>query len=867
IIILSATRSRSCREWETPAVSRPRLLVVGWIVGLIVACLFLAPVTVRGADLDACRDSLQTGRYDECIAQAAEAIAGYAWGEDWRVLKARAELTIGRYADALATTDAGVKRYPSSVRLRLCAREAALFTGDPERAAKLLEEIDRLATDAPWRYSDVEDLIALGEASLLYGADARDVLDGFFDRAQQRDPDRREPYLACGRLALAKQDHELAADYFREASKRFPEDADACFGLARALADSDGNAAADALDACLTHNPRHVPALLWKVERAIDAEDYEEAEQLIEGVLAIHPHQPEAWGYRAVLAHLDGDPRGEALAREKALAHWKTNPLVDHTIGRKLSQNYRFAEGAAYQQSALAFDAKCQPARVQLSQDLLRLGREVEGWAAADAAFQHDGYNVATFNLLELRDVIDRFRTLESEHFIVRMEAVEAAAYGKDVLELLESARRTLCAKYGLELREKITVEIFPDPNDFAVRTFGMPAVSGYLGVCFGKVITANSPASQGEHPSNWQSVLWHEFCHVVTLELTHNRMPRWLSEGISVYEELQENPAWGQRMTPRYREMILGGELTPVGELSSAFLPPKSGLHLQFAYFESALVVEFLVERYSIEALQRILRDLGAGLPINTALERHTDSLAKLEKEFESFARDRAQQLAPEADWSQPPLESLLADDGDALARWIDEHPVNFAALTVHAQTLIEARQWDEAKPVLRTLLALDPEYIGGDNAYESLAGVHRELGETGEERRLLERYTQLDAAALGAGLRLLELDLAAEDWPAVLRTTEHLSAINPLLPQLHRARSQAAERLAREAEAIASYEALLALGPSDPAEVHYRLARLLHRRHNPLEAKRHVLAALEEAPRYRAAHQLLLEIVRQQK
>ena len=40
--------------------------------------------------------------------------------------------------------------------------------------------------------------------------------------------------------------------------------------------------------------------------------------------------------------------------------------------------------------------------------------------------------------------------------------------------------------------------------------------------------------------------------------------MPRWLSEGISVYEERQENPAWGSAMNPRYREMILGDDLTP---------------------------------------------------------------------------------------------------------------------------------------------------------------------------------------------------------------------------------------------------------------------------------------------------------------
>ena len=111
-------------------------------------------------------------------------------------------------------------------------------------------------------------------------------------------------------------------------------------------------------------------------------------------------------------------------------------------------------------------------------------------------------------------------------------------------------------------------MEIFPEQKDFAVRTFGMPGGEGFLGVCFGSVITANSPASQGGSPSNWKAVLWHEFCHVVTLHKTNNKMPRWLSEGISVYEERQADPAWGQSMNRRYREMILDGGLTPVSEL-----------------------------------------------------------------------------------------------------------------------------------------------------------------------------------------------------------------------------------------------------------------------------------------------------------
>ncbi|HUV65948.1 MAG TPA: hypothetical protein VMW24_18785, partial [Sedimentisphaerales bacterium] len=55
-----------------------------------------------------------------------------------------------------------------------------------------------------------------------------------------------------------------------------------------------------------------------------------------------------------------------------------------------------------------------------------------------------------------------------------------------------------------------------------------------------------------------------------------------------------------------------------------------------------------------------------------------------------------------------------------------------------------------------------------------------------------------------------------------------------------------------------------LLLLDPADPADIHYRLARLLEHK-DPAEAKRHVLLALAEAPRFREAHRLLLKIVSQ--
>src|SRR6476659_8337556 len=198
------------------------------------------------------------------------------------------------------------------------------------------------------------------------------------------------------------------------------------------------------------------------------------------------------------------------------------------------------------------------------------------------------------------------------------MEAREAEIYGSRVLALLKRARRELCSKYDVELKQPVIVELFPRQQDFAIRTFGLPGGAGFLGVCFGTVITANSPASQGASPSCWEATLWHEFCHVVTLNKTNNKMPRWLSEGISVYEERQADSTWGQAMTPKYREMILSDEFVPISKLSGAFLSPKSSLHLQFAYFESLLAVEFLIGKHGIETLKRVLNDLGVGMPIN---------------------------------------------------------------------------------------------------------------------------------------------------------------------------------------------------------------------------------------------------------
>ena len=839
--------------------------VRSWRVGIAICGITLAS-WLPGAAPDAAdvQRELLAGNYAFVIDHATAALRDPSASNDWVLLLVQAQLAIGRNAAASTVMSDALEREPASIRLRWLARDVALANGHPDDATNFVEQIRRYFTARQWMYRSPADLVIFGRAALLLGADPKEVLDKVFAAAQKADPKLRDVYLARGELALDKHDFALAARAFEEGLKQAPDDPDFHFGRARAYADNQRETAVAELNEALKINPRHVPSLLLLADNRIDAEEYAEAARLLDEVIAINPVQPDAWAYRAVLAHLRNDLDGEATARAKALRTWQTNPRVDFLIGQKLSQKYRFAEGATYQRRAVEFDPTFLPASVQLATDLLRLGNEDEGWQIAQTIHEKDDYDVEAYNLVTLHDTMAKYATLTSDDFVVRMAAPEVAVYGPRVLALLRRAKATLTAKYGVELARPTYVEIFADQKDFAVRTFGMPDIPGFLGVCFGRVVTANGPAATGGHPVNWESVLWHEFCHAVTLQLTRNRMPRWLSEGISVYEERQADPAWGMRLSARNREMITKNELTPVSSLSAAFLAPKSSDSLQFAYLEASLVVEFIVNRYGLDHLHGVLTELRDGNEINAALEKHVAPLAQLEKEFAAFAHERANRLAPGLDWTRPGPNLLDPDAGEELAAWQQKHPDNYWALTMRARQLTEDQNWAAARVVLARLAELNPGEKGADTPYRPLAAALRELGDTATERAALMTWAALDDEAPDAYLRLMELAAAANDWPTLARNAERFLRVNPLVAPPWRYLAQASTATGDTATAITALRTLLQLDPPDPAAVHFQLAQLLRQTGAAAEARRQTLFALEEAPRYRAALKLLLELKR---
>lgn len=817
---------------------------------------------LRGADVEEGFVLLRKGESTRALAAAESGIADDANESKWRRLKIEALMAMGRYDEARDAVKPALEADEYSLPLLWTAREALRMGGKPLDAANFPDKIERLmATRGNWDYHDAPSIVVFGRAMLLKGTDPKQVLDRVFAVAQKIDPSSREPFLARGFLALDKGDGAIAAKAFQDGLKISPNDADMHFGLARAFSTSDRELMAASLEKALAANPHHVPTFLLQAEHLIDREDYAAASAVLDKAAEANPHHPGMWALRAVIAHLRNDKSTETAARAAALKPWPGNPEPEHIIGRKLSQKYRFAEGAAAQRRALAADPGYLPAKSQLASDLLRLGDEDEGWKIAGSVNDADAYNVAVHNLMTLHDMMEsKFTTLENGDFTVRMDKREAAIYGPRVLELLGEARKKLGAKYGIEVRRPTIVEIFTEQKDFGVRTFGMPDNPGYLGVCFGRVVTANSPAAN-THPVNWEAVLWHEFCHTVTLQATRNKMPRWLSEGISVYEERQADPSWGEHMSSRYRDMILGEDLTPVSQLSGAFLSPKSNEHLMFAYFESSLVVEFIVKRHGLEALKAVLKDLGEGITINDALAKRVAPLESLERDFKAFAAQQAEAFAPNMDWTKPEPAMLLPGGEKKLNEWSAAHPNNYWMLMREAGRLMEDRKWTEAAEALKHLISLNPSDGGSVGALAMLARVHREIGDTANERTQLLKLAAIDSAVPDVNARLIELATAARDWKTVAAQSRRWLAVNPLVPGPWRALARASEETSDWNSAAAAWRTMLSLDPPDPSGIHFNLARILHRTGDK-SAKRHVLMALEDNPRHRQALRLLLEI-----
>ena len=685
-----------------------------------------------------------------------------------------------------------------------------------------------------------EQGLALGQALEMGGEDPQAIFD-LYENLSERFPGRAPIAVAAGDLAYNRGADDLAGRKYGQALKIDPENQQALAGLAQSYYRSGDPRYKTTLNQLRRLNPNHPRGRLLRAEAALDLGHSQTALTLLDSVLNLNPNHTEALALKAAALFLADDDQTAKAVRRQILAFNPAASAAFRVSGRIASRHYRFAAGKTFQEQALAIDPSDHQARLLLAFDLLRLGQDHQARSHLDGVFAVDPYNVQAYNLLEVSDAIAEFTTRRHEPFVLQLPPLEAAVLGDEIFALLTEAATLFEQKYRLTLQAPVLVQVFSDHDEFMVRSVGLPGSAGHLGICFGQVVTMDSPRARPKGAMNWRQVLWHEFVHVITLQKTNNRLPRWLSEGISVYEETRRNPAWGQKLEPDLAAAV-PDTAVGLGHLQDYFAQPQSPAHLLFGYYAAGQFVHFYAETYGEAALPQALEAIGGGKETLSALAAAAgEDPAALDQHFRRFLQGR---LGPLANITAGPTSafSQAVDRGRKAALAADLAAAEAAFLEAHA---------------------LYPDYTAADAPLRQLAQLYAEHGPKEKYLAALQRILDWDPKAHGEALDLAAGKAALEQWEAAATALGRARQVIPFNLEVAALQADYLDRADNFAAAARLRRQLIDLDPSRQSQHRLALARALVQQRHLKAAKTEVLVLLEGLPHFWEAQELLLEIV----
>ena len=827
---------------------------------LILALLFLVLPSFGTAQsprrpttpLQAATHAFIEGRYDDVDAATDKLDA-----RDPNVvaLKARAAIARGRYAPAEALLRPVVQRAPTS--------EAALELGllqhmlGRAEASAILGKVAALA--------DTSD----DAAEVARGARALRALGRFQEaNAAYRDASSAAPadpaiQTAWGDLFFEKYNNAEALKSYQMALQADPRWAPALVGSARALSDDNPPQAVTLARRALEINPSSVDAQVFLAGEAADAGHHDEARALLAKALAVNPSSLDALAESAAVAFVQDKPQEFEAEVAKALAIAPTDGDVYRTAGELAAFNYRFDEAVDLTRRALALDGRNPRTLAALGVQLLRTGDEPAARIALEASIKLDDFDDKLRpNLLKMMDTLDKFVTVRDGDLVVRMHKDEAPVLQEYAVPLAHQALNTMAARYAYTPKGPILIEIFPKHDDFAVRTVGLPGMTGALGVCFGRVVTMDSPKARPPGEFQWEATLWHELGHVITLQMSNQRVPRWLTEGISVYEEKRARPEWGREMDVAFAGMLNRGETLKLHDLNAAFQNPKT---ISLAYYQASLLVDHLMTAYGQAGLNKLLRTYGQGLDTDAALKAalNTD-LDQLQVGFDQtieqlFGTMRRAMALPSG------VEDLQKTPTAELKMLAEANPRSFPVQLALGRALRKDGQADEAVKTFERAAALVPAAGGMGSPHEQMAAMALEKKDRPRAVAELTALVAVDFNNVEAARQLAQLMRQENiDDPAKLRPVyQRIAAIDPFDAEAHTMLGRFAMQRNQAEEASREFRTVLALGPVDRAAAYTDLAESYFSSGKRAEAKKQTLAALEIAPGYERAQGLLLKLV----
>jgi cellulose synthase operon protein C len=798
---------------------------------------------------------METGRYAEVEATARRFLQKTPNTGPVRHELAEAFAITGRYTEAIAEFERAAADSEKSAKLESDLRRAEVLDliGQEDRAKPIYESFVKYYTDNDPKSAEELTLIARALVHLERFHDANDM----YRSAIEADSDYLEAQLGAAELFTEKYAYGDAALFLDDAFKINPNSARAYLDLARNKR-LEGDTETP-ISKALAINPNFVDAIALKAAMALEASHFDEAASELDKALKINSRSLEAHSLKAAMLYLqDRDYEPEVAA---TLAIGPKYGGVYNTLSHYAAITRRTEQAAQFARRATEIAPRLWDAHLNLGMALLRMGQMETGREAVERAFKGDPFNIWAKNTLDLLDSMRDFKETKRGAFIIKASAQESDVLAPYAASLLEEAAAKLTSKYKFTPKGPIIIEIFQNHEDFAVRTLGMPGL-GALGVCFGFVVAQDSPSARQAGEFNWGSTLWHEYTHVITLQMTDFRIPRWFSEGLSVYEERRARPGWGDDWNPMFVRAFTERRWFRMADLDAGFQRPKSPQDVPIAYFQASQVCEFIAERYGFDAILRMLamyRDKA----------RTPDVLQQVLKLSES---DFDREFAAYIEAKVKPLQQALSTQSNVVASLSKEEVLKLLAtqdtfaLRIRAAELLAA-DGDTQGAVTHYIRALElfPYAAGAGNPYESLAKLLEQKGDREQAAKVLDSLVKNDENNLEALKTIARLRLALGERQQALDALQASFFISPFDYKLHTQAGELSIELKDYAKALREFQVALALSPPNVAEANYNVAAAYHALGQQPEAKRAVLRALEAAPRYEKAQELLLRIVGQ--
>jgi tetratricopeptide (TPR) repeat protein len=653
---------------------------------------------------------------------------------------------------------------------------------------------------------DNEDLKVANDLLLLAQALDQHNWDAWIERVRVTRLER------LGALAAARK----ARDFV---SAKNPELADLWTEVGKSLLTGFDSAEARRMaETALKINPKQTDARAIVARVMLEDNEYPGASEHIDAGLAVNPYHRDLLTLEATLELLLGRRDAFDAGLKKVLEVDPTYGEAYHLAGLVVaSRQRRYDRGEELVRRGLRIDPTNFQAHATLGVFLANLGRAAEALEAlkkSQELFPYDHPIRENFAKV-LEYVTETMTSLKTEHFVFHFDPGEYEVMSRFLPELMEDCWTDMVKRYGFTPKAPVLVEVFRKADDFSVRTIGLPGIPA-LGACFGGLVTLDSPQALDQGKFLWASTARHEFAHVMSLQLSKGQVPRWFTEGLSVWEEIPLDSGWG--LDAVFEKQVFDayktGTLPKIATFDAMFRTSR----VAYAYYVGGLMLKFLADRSGEEGIVKALRLYGEDRPMREVFQKaFSIELEEFDTKFAQYIGERVKHYKRVPNYAllmEELRERVLKNpqDGDALLRlaWayfqtdefvnagarleqalrhleLEKTPLalllsghlarraqrperareayeaffaaggeNFLArmiMAAHYSTSGEEGKYVEA---LEKAKAAWPVRVGGRNPYTMLRSYHMAQGNRGAALQVLEEQTRIASRSIGLRLTL---------------------------------------------------------------------------------------------------------------